>query len=235
MPPGGRWSAWESLAPLAFGVVRRLCERPGCGATAEVSYGIDKNNLLVWVDNRAILERELAGRLCRRHANALVPPRGWTLDDRREPIPKLFITREDASPARDPRPRTVRGTRNVPAADPAPVLEFPAPPASTPEPRAESVDRAVSASAADAGSTHAAPVVIGSSDDVRELTYESDDASDVGDQVDPDETQAVPWSPRLVRAERGEDPSGPVFGRLLGRAFGVRDQERDQDRFQDEE
>lgn len=74
--------------------VRRLCERPGCGAPAEASYGIDSVQLIVWIDNRAILERELAGRLCRRHADALVVPRGWTVDDRREPIPKLFVVPE---------------------------------------------------------------------------------------------------------------------------------------------
>ena len=50
-------------------------------------------NLVVWVDVAEVAERELAGRLCRRHANALVVPRGWTLDDRRDPVPKLFRVR----------------------------------------------------------------------------------------------------------------------------------------------
>lgn len=31
--------------------------------------------------------------LCRRHADAMVVPRGWTLDDRRQPAPSLFQTR----------------------------------------------------------------------------------------------------------------------------------------------
>jgi hypothetical protein len=31
--------------------------------------------------------------LCRRHADAMVVPRGWTLDDRRQPTPSLFQTR----------------------------------------------------------------------------------------------------------------------------------------------
>ena len=40
--------------------MRKLCERPGCAGLAEVSYGIDKAQLLVWVDNRAVPERERA-------------------------------------------------------------------------------------------------------------------------------------------------------------------------------
>ena len=39
--------------------------------------------------------------LCRRHADAMVVPRGWTLDDRREEIPRLFNTRQLAT---DPAP-----------------------------------------------------------------------------------------------------------------------------------
>jgi len=31
------------------------------------------------------------GILCRRHANALVVPRGWHIDDKRENIPRLFL------------------------------------------------------------------------------------------------------------------------------------------------
>ena len=239
-----------TLAPLAFRVVRRLCERPGCGAIAEVSYGIDKNNLVVWIDNRAILERELAGRLCRRHANALVPPRGWTLDDRREPIPRLFVTREDPASAPSPRREPRRPSRVQPGAEPAPVLEFPTPERAASEPPVPDIDAPVPSTPASVGSaapSHGHDLTEGDVDqgvpredsgfvedgDVRELTYETDDIADdiSGDdtaqtpegitRVDPDETQAVPWSPRLVRTETTDDPSGPVFGRLLGRAFGV--------------
>ena len=37
--------------------------------------------------------------LCRRHADAMVVPRGWTLDDRREAQPRLFKPRSTASGA----------------------------------------------------------------------------------------------------------------------------------------
>jgi hypothetical protein len=40
------------------------------------------------------------------------------------------------------------------------------------------------------------------------------------DPVDPDETQAMPWSPRLGRGAPDDGQPKPRFGRLLGRAFG---------------
>ena len=211
-------SRLRASAPLAFRVVRRLCERPGCGAPAEVAYGIDKNNLVVWVDNRAILERELAGRLCRRHADALVPPRGWTLDDRREPVPKLFKVR-DETPAE--RPRTPRAPKKHDDRPAAPVLEFPVAPAPNPEPIPPSHSTPSVAASPPEPMPESMSVPIPepvAEPGVRELSYEPEEPT-----VDPDETRAVPWSPRLVRTENSDDPSGPVFGRLLGRAFGVRD------------
>jgi hypothetical protein len=69
----------------------RLCERPGCSEVASLAYGFDADRLLVWLaapDPDA--DRPRAGALCRRHADTLVPPRGWTLDDRREAVPRLF-------------------------------------------------------------------------------------------------------------------------------------------------
>ena len=160
-------------------VVRRLCERPGCAAPAEVSYGMDNSTLSVWVDNRAVPEREYAGRLCRRHANALTVPRGWTIDDRRDPTPKLFRIDEDVPAVRKPREKrlvkekTARERPSLFENNPEPVISV------------------------------AEPAVV--------------------HVVDPDETQAIPWSPRFASAaERAADNSDdqPVFGRLLGRAFG---------------
>jgi hypothetical protein len=45
--------------------------------------------------------------LCRRHADAMVVPRGWTLDDRREEFPRLFRPRQ-AQPAAIPVARRKR-------------------------------------------------------------------------------------------------------------------------------
>ena len=140
-----------------------------------MSYGIDNASLTVWVDNTAFSEREMAGRLCRRHANALSVPRGWTIDDRRDPTPKLFRVVEE--PVQPKKPRVKR--------DVTAKVERPRPSLFENNPEPEPVEEVV-----------AAPV-----------------------PVDPDETKAIPWSPRLVDTS-DDDSESPVFGRLLGRAFG---------------
>ena len=63
----------------------RLCERPGCSEVAAIAYGFDVDQLLVWLAARDPDGDPLrAGSLCRRHADAMIVPQGWTLDDRRE-------------------------------------------------------------------------------------------------------------------------------------------------------
>lgn len=85
----------------------RLCERPGCSQPAEVMYGIDAEHLVVWIEPLDGVPSYRAGVLCRRHADAMVVPLGWMLDDRREPVPRLFKSRESA-PAATPKPRRHR-------------------------------------------------------------------------------------------------------------------------------
>ena len=175
------WSAHCPSFGTSFYGVRRLCERPGCSAPAEVSYGIDNNALLVWIDNRPLPERELAGRLCRRHADAISVPRGWSVDDRRQAIPQLF------------RPS------DIPAAEPAKKVKKPAKPAKSAEQNDKklSLFETIAEELAEIEKVHVAP--------------------------DPDETRAIPWSPRLSGSyEEDEDQDAPVLGRLMGRAFGQR-------------
>lgn len=87
--------------------VSRLCERPGCSAVASVAYGFDTKDLVVWIG--ALTSEETAfgvGVLCRRHADALVVPKGWRVDDRRESVPRLFTVKPvsdvPAEPSRKP-------------------------------------------------------------------------------------------------------------------------------------
>ena len=68
-------------------------------------------DLLFWIEPLDDATDDLVGVLCRRHADAMVVPRGWTLDDRREPAPRLFrppsedhVDRPRPSVARRPRP-----------------------------------------------------------------------------------------------------------------------------------
>ena len=67
-------------------------------------------DLLFWIaplDDAPVDDHNV---LCRRHADAMVVPRGWTLDDRREPVPRLFMPRraEPEEPAERPGRRRAR-------------------------------------------------------------------------------------------------------------------------------
>jgi len=161
-----------------------------------VSYGIDHSTLVVWVDNKAVSERDHAGRLCRRHANALSVPRGWTIDDRRELVPKLFVVKtsdeDEAPPVKKKKVASAEKKPKKAASRPRPSLF-----------EANDAQRAAE--------NQATEEVVTSVDQHIE---------------DPDETRAIPWSPRLASAsttaDEAEEGEAPVFGRLLGRAFGQR-------------
>jgi hypothetical protein len=102
-----------------------LCERPGCSEVALIAYGFDPDRLLVWLAGwEPNSDRPRAGALCRRHAESLVVPRGWTLDDRREAAPRLFQTVP-------PEPTSARGrSRRRPRREPdVDQLALPSPPA----------------------------------------------------------------------------------------------------------
>lgn len=174
--------------------MRKLCERPGCAAPAEVSYGIDNAALLVWVDNRPIPERELAGRLCRRHADAISVPRGWTVDDRRLAVPQLF------------RPA------DMPSVEPVK--------------KAQRIVKAAKAAEQDDKKLTLFETIAEEMEELEKSQSTSDSVSEPAQEnisVDPDETRAIPWSPRLSSSVRDEDDEDqPVMGRLLGRAFGQR-------------
>ncbi len=80
----------------------RLCSRPGCSEQGSVAYGMVPEDLLFWMAPIAEAPTSDASVLCRRHADAMVVPRGWTLDDRRESVLRLFRPRR--SPTPDPQP-----------------------------------------------------------------------------------------------------------------------------------
>lgn len=78
--------------------MRRTCERPGCGEPVAVVYG-QEDDQQFWVDawspDRAadVPPAGARGVLCAAHGEVLVPPRGWTLVDRRDVVPRLFKPR----------------------------------------------------------------------------------------------------------------------------------------------
>lgn len=107
----------------------KQCERPGCSSLAEVLYGFDPGRLLVWLEHDALPEGSRANALCRRHADALAVPRGWSIDDRRETVPRLFSSPKSRSkvvkfaPPRSPKQKN-HGARGLKLFDGAPELEL---------------------------------------------------------------------------------------------------------------
>src|SRR4051794_34276971 len=90
----------------------RRCERPGCGQPADLGYGIDPDHLTVWIEPLDPERPERPGVLCRRHADSMVVPLRWTLDDRRESVPRLFRAPAEVEP--DARPKPPRSPRHRP-------------------------------------------------------------------------------------------------------------------------
>lgn len=187
----------------------RRCDRPGCSAPAEVAYGFDLDRVVIWLDavDPELVERVNAAILCRRHADALQPPRGWFLDDRRDARPRLFRPADDASPAsgaprprsrrRDRRDRTADATEELPlfAADGVAYEDGPS-------------ERQVGGSNPAAGGPAAA----------------ADGTSRTGPEAIHD-TAALPWTPVF---DQTDDLGGVLDARgpLLARAFGNRGRPR---------
>jgi hypothetical protein len=88
--------------------MERLCGRPGCSERASVVCGMRPEDLVFWID---VLPEQIdhgAAVLCLRHANSMVVPRGWTLDDHRDPDLRLFRPPLPAPTARSRAPRQPR-------------------------------------------------------------------------------------------------------------------------------
>lgn len=93
----------------------RLCERPGCSERGAVAYGFDADRLLVWLAAfDPDVDRTRAGVLCKRHADSMVVPVGWTLDDTRDPKPPLFKAPRAPRRKRQPRRQPTPTTRGAP-------------------------------------------------------------------------------------------------------------------------
>ena len=61
----------------------RSCARPGCGDPASATFGYDYAGRTVDLDVLADEAHPAVYDVCRRHADSLSVPRGWTLLDRR--------------------------------------------------------------------------------------------------------------------------------------------------------
>jgi len=70
--------------------VSKQCERPSCRELAIAAYFLDSSELLMTLENYVPVDGMQVNGLCRRHADALVVPRGWRIEDKRENVPRLF-------------------------------------------------------------------------------------------------------------------------------------------------
>jgi hypothetical protein len=128
--------------------VPQHCERPLCREIATVEYSMNAQALLVTLENFAPVGNERRNCLCMKHADRLSVPRGWSIDDRRESVPRLFRPpapvklQRDATPSSGQR-RKSRGDTVRPklfdrevvqetAPTPTPTPPAPAPPAPAP-------------------------------------------------------------------------------------------------------
>jgi hypothetical protein len=137
----------------------RLCELPSCSRLADVAYGFDAPKRLVWFDQYDdSVSHTAAGRLCRRHAESLIPPRGWVVENRRavdgtlfEPIPVEKSARADPPKAAVVEPVQETLTPQLPFGDdlavPVTADSEPTAPPGELEPVDEPVDEPVAVSA----------------------------------------------------------------------------------------
>ncbi|MFT3854326.1 MAG: hypothetical protein QM733_16535 [Ilumatobacteraceae bacterium] len=194
----------------------RRCERPGCGEPADLHYGIDAEHLMVWIEPLDESLPDRPGVLCRRHADSMVVPLRWTLDDRREAVPRLFRAPAASEPA--PRPKAARSTRSRPlgvqlALDGELIVDEPSPVVTE---VAETPD------ASQPGDT----TVDGTSIDDTLIDDTADDEAADGDddaaRPEPPAATGLPWRPVF---DPDDDLGGllDVSSPLLSRAFNGRD------------
>ena len=98
-------SEWRRLVSASM---ERLCGRPGCSDRASVVYGMRAEDLVFWIDALPNPIEPGASVLCLRHADSMVVPRWWTLDDLRDPELHLFRPPLPAPTVRTRASRVVR-------------------------------------------------------------------------------------------------------------------------------
>jgi hypothetical protein len=183
---------------------------------------MENERLLVWL---ALVPEGAApvrsGVLCRRHADAMIVPRGWTLDDRRESMPRLFKVADpsDSSPTRQSRQTTNHPSRG--RAKPRPQQADADPPLQLVF--GEGRDDAAALSDPDLDAVADDPIVA-DRPDLPEVSVPA--GITVGDilpaaAVDPDETRALPWRP-VFDADDDLDGLLNANSPLLARAFRTR-------------
>ena len=190
----------------------RHCERPGCSKVGEIIYEVDLRRLVVTIDFPDLNDASPVNLLCRRHADSLTVPKGWTIINNREEVQRLFSAPVTQEVLKNNSGKVVRRQKlsgfNEDEKDPAVISNL--------------FDLVIDDHlfvTADHATVDASPSL--SADITADITAEmtADMTAELAQLMDTQETQALPWTPRF---DRSGDLDGKLRarGRLLGRAFG---------------
>jgi hypothetical protein len=92
--------------------VSKQCERPSCRELAIAAYFLDSAELMMTLENYVPVDGMQVNGLCRRHADALVVPRGWRIEDKRENVPRLFPVTPPAEKSKNSVAKKVEPKKN---------------------------------------------------------------------------------------------------------------------------
>ena len=182
----------------------RHCERPGCSKVGEIIYEVDLRRLVVTIDFPDLNDASPVNLLCRRHADSLTVPKGWTIINNREEVQRLFSAPVTQEALKDNSRKVVRRQKvsdlNEDEKDPAVISNL--------------FDLVIDDHlfvTADHATVDASPSL--------RVDMTVDITAELAQLMDTQETQALPWTPRF---DRSGDLDGKLRarGRLLGRAFG---------------
>lgn len=178
----------------------KQCERPSCRELAVAAYFLDSSELLMTLENYAPVDGLQVNALCRRHADALVVPRGWRIEDKRENVPRLFPV---TAPAEKPKAKGA-APKKADAKKPRAKL-----------PRPSIFDELKNDKKAETVVADPVPV-----------QPETVPSESIVDSDGLEETKAIPWSPQF---DHTDDLGGVLRpkGRLLSRAFNFDDTNAD--------
>ena len=186
----------------------RHCERPGCSKVGEIIYEVDLRRLVVTIDFPDLNDASPVNLLCRRHADSLTVPKGWTIINNREEVQRLFSAPVTQEALKDNSRKVVRRQKvsdfNKDEKDPAVISNL--------------FDLVIDDHlfvTADHATVDASPSL--TADITVDMT--ADITAELAQLMDTQKTQALPWTPRF---DRSGDLDGKLRarGRLLGRAFG---------------
>ena len=186
----------------------RHCERPGCSKVGEIIYEVDLRRLVVTIDFPDLNDASPVNLLCRRHADSLTVPKGWTIINNREEVQRLFSAPVTQEVLKNNSGKVVRRQKlsgfNEDEKDPAVISNL----------FDLVIDDHVFVTA-DHATVDASPSL--TTDITVDMT--ADITAELAQLMDTQETQALPWTPRF---DRSGDLDGKLRarGRLLGRAFG---------------